>query len=164
VKRKNKGASKLGPRTTPQKKHNLKYYNIVTDLQRKPKVSPRRLCCDFWNSEIVKSNLEPSDASNLAISKFGRTNTGSVISEEESSKNEHQIWKDQQISHLSTKFNSKNVLQNSRYTKTDATRTDTKSYKKTYSRDNSLSSNMSNCFSKKRSLPRRKNSRSGSSK
>lgn len=90
VKRKNKGASKLGKRTTPQKKHNLKYYNIVTDLQRKPKVSPRRLCCDFCNSEIVKSNLEPSDASNLAISKFGRTNTGSVISEEDSSKNDHQ--------------------------------------------------------------------------
>lgn len=44
VKRKNKGVSKLGKMITPRKNHNLKYYNIVTDLQRKPKVSPNRLC------------------------------------------------------------------------------------------------------------------------
>lgn len=87
VKRRLKGASKLGSRSASKRQHNLKYYNIITNLQKKPKVSPKRLCWDFWNSEIVKSNADPSEASNLAISKFGRTNTGSVISEEDSSRN-----------------------------------------------------------------------------
>lgn len=162
VKRKNKGGSKLGKKISPKRNPNLKYYNIITDLQKKQRLSPKRLCCDFCNSEIVKSNVEPSDASNLAISKFGRTNTGSVISEEESSKNDgHKLKNTSRIGH---KLQSKHLCQNSRYTKTDATRTDTKSYKKTYSREGSMSSGRSGCFSKKQSLPRKNNSRSRSSK
>lgn len=108
--------------------------------------------------------MAPSEASQLAISKFGRTNTGSVISEEASSRRTKSKSKAKPSVHLGNKFNSKNLYQHSRYTKTDATRTDTKSNKQTYSRDNSLSSNRSNNFSKKCSLPRRNNSRSRSSK
>ena len=162
VKRKNKGASKLGiKKVTPRRNK-----NIITDLQRKTKYSPQKLCCDFWNSEIVRSNVEPSDASHLAISKFGRTNTGSVISEESSSKNGKSKIKAKNAVSLGKKFHSKNIYQNSRYTKTDATRTDTKSWKQTYSREPSLSSNRSNAgfYGKKPSLPRHANSRSRSSK
>jgi hypothetical protein len=43
VKRRLKGASKLGNRSTSKRQHNLKYYNIITNLQKKPKVSPKRL-------------------------------------------------------------------------------------------------------------------------
>lgn len=39
VKKRGKGVAKI----TPRKNHNLKYYNIVTDLQRKPKVISNKL-------------------------------------------------------------------------------------------------------------------------
>lgn len=145
-------------------RHNLKYYNIITNLQRKPKVSPRKLCCDFCNTEIVNSNAPPSVLSNLAISKLEKTDTESVIPEEDISLQAQKVIDRQATTHVNNKFGSKNMNQYSRYTKTDATRTDTKSYKKTFSRENSMSSNPSNCFSKKRSLPRKPTSHSRSSK
>jgi len=107
--------------------------------------------------------LEHSEASHLAISKFGRTNTGSVISEEDSSNHENNV-DERNHGLIGQKIQSKNNLHYSRYTKTEATRTDTKSYKQTYSRDHSISSNRSGYFSKKRSLPRRNYSTSRSSK
>jgi hypothetical protein len=43
VKKRNKGGSKLGRKKSPIK-HNLKYYNIMTDLEKgKIRVSPNRL-------------------------------------------------------------------------------------------------------------------------
>lgn len=44
VKRRLKGVSKLGSQSASKRKHNLKYYNIITNLQKKPKGSPKRLC------------------------------------------------------------------------------------------------------------------------
>lgn len=164
VKRKNKGMSKFGMKKISPLKNNLRYYNIVTDLQKKQRVSPKKLWWDFCNSEIVKSHVDPTDASHLAISKYGRTNTGSVISEEDSSNHGNSKIIINKESKFGNKIVSKNQMQLSRYTKTDITQTDTKSYKKTYSREHSLSSNRSNWFSKKRSLPYKANSRSRSSK
>lgn len=43
VKKRAKGFGKIGPKVTPRKGHKLKYYNIVTDLQKKPKASPNKL-------------------------------------------------------------------------------------------------------------------------
>lgn len=151
---------------TTHKGNKLKYYNIITDIQKKPYAegkklkenfdgmgwAPQKLCWDFWNSEIVRSNAEHSEKSNIEISKFGRTNTGSIISEEESSKNGRKIGKSLPRGASKGKGNK---FHYSRYTKTDATRTDTKSNKKTYSREPSISSNVSGGFSKKRSLPRK---------
>ena len=72
----------------------------------------------------------------------------SIISEEESRQRVLQN-KLAQRNNLNSKFNGNpQYVKQSRYT-TEATRTDTKSYKQTYSRDNSLSSNRSGCFSKK---------------
>lgn len=46
VKRKNKGFHKFRmKKITPRKGNNLKYYNIVTDLQKKSE--GKKLCCDF---------------------------------------------------------------------------------------------------------------------
>lgn len=162
VRRKNKGISKFGMKKITEKKNNMRYYNIVTDLQKiKPQENNKKLSWDFWNSEIVQSHVDHSEASHLAISKFGRTNTGSIISEEESSKHGANIDEKNNNS-IEKKIKSKNIFQYSRYTKTDATRTDTKSLKQAHSRDHSISSNKSGQFSKKRSLPRKffNNSRS----
>jgi len=44
VKRRNKIGSKLGNKASPRLNHNLKYYNIMTDLQKgKVKISPNKL-------------------------------------------------------------------------------------------------------------------------
>lgn len=112
----------------------------------------------------MRSNFENSEPSHLAISKFGRTNTGSIISEEESSKNGQNINNEENLGTIDSKIKSKNKYHYSKYAKTDATRADTKSYKQTYSREPSISSIRSNCFSKKRSLPRRNYSPGRSSK
>lgn len=90
----------------------------------------------------MKSNGAGSEISHLAISKFGNTNTESLVSKEDLG------------------FNHQNY-QKSRYNKTN-TRTDTKSLKQTYSRDNSLSSGHSGIFSKKQSVNRKDNSNSRS--
>lgn len=154
VKRKNKITSKFGmKKTSAQKNNNLRYYNIVTDLQKKPQENNKKLCWDFWNSEIVGSHAAHSEASHFAISKFGRTNTGSIISEEDSSKHGN-IMDEKNNDSIEKKINSKNIFHHSRYTKTEASRTDTKSFKQTHSREHSISSNKSGQFSKKRSLPR----------
>lgn len=166
VKRKNKGISKFGGKITAKRNPNLKYYNIVTDLQKqKQRIIPKNLCWDFWNSEIVKSNIDPSEASHLAISKFGKTNTESIISEEDSCNNRNQIKKGQMHSKFnSSRLHNKNFKYPSGNAKTDATRTDSKSNKKTFSRENSLSSNRSNWFSKKPSIAANLNNRSISSR
>ena len=166
VKRKNKGLSKFGGRISTKRSPNLKYYNIVTDLQKKKtRITPKKLWWDFWNSEIIKSNVDPTEASHLAISKFGKTNTESIISEEDSPNNRNNITKGAiQNKFNSSRLHSKYLNRPTGNTKTDATRTDSKSNKKTYSRENSLSSNRSNWFSKKPSIPVNFNNRSISSR
>lgn len=89
----------------------------------------------------MKANGDPTDASQLAISKWGRTNTESILSKEDSVK-QGQFNAGNNMYY--TKYTTNNGYQPSKYTKTDATRTDTKSYKQTYSRDNSISSGRSN--------------------
>ncbi|CAI2371028.1 unnamed protein product [Moneuplotes crassus] len=164
VKKKGKGNQKLNNhRISSRKGNNNQYYNVTTNMQKNSTNDSKKLCCDFCNSEIVQSIVEHSEPSHLAISKFGRTNTGSIISEEESSKNGKIKASNRIHKKEDKKMKSKNKVQHSRYTKTDATRTDTKSYKKTYSREPSISSNISGGFSKKRSLPRRNYSPSRSS-
>ena len=161
VKRRNMGTSKLGKKKTPIKK-NLKYYNIMTDIQKgKIKVSPNRLWWDFCNLEILRSNGANSDASHLAISKFGQTNTESLLSKDDVGykNNLNNVCGRKQHS---KKLKNKQGYQKLGYNKTDATRTDTKSFKQTYSRDNSISSGRSGGFSKKLSLNRKDNSNSRS--
>ena len=161
VKRRFKNTSKSKGKKNTKK---LKYYNIITDLQRKPKVSPRKLCWDFCNSEIVNSNVPQSVLSNLAISKYEKTDSDSVIPEEDIVFSASKKLDGQIAPNTYGNIRSKNMYQNSKYTKTDATRTDTKSLKQTYSRENSLSSNRSNWFSKMQSLPRHPTNQSKSSK
>jgi len=68
----------------------------------------------------VRSNIDPSDASNLAISKYGGTNAESIFSKDGSLKHK-KINRVGQNNLYRNKFNAKNVYQQSRYTKTDAT-------------------------------------------
>ena len=105
--------------------------------------------------EIMRSG-GPSDASHLAASKYGKSDAGSIVSKEDSLKNKHASkFVNKQTLHVN---NKNKAYQKSRYTKTDATRTDTKSYKQTYSRDNSLSSGRSGMLSKRKNA--KSNSRS----
>lgn len=97
------------------------------------------------------------------ISKFGQTNTDSIISVEDSSKHENNL-NEQNFGSMRKKIKCKNNLHYSRYTKTEVTLTDTKSYRKGNSRELSISSNRSGYFSKKTSLPRRNYSPSRGSK
>jgi hypothetical protein len=69
----------------------------------------------------VKSHIDPSEASNLAISKFIRTNTGSVITEEDSSKNGNSKIEGTHKLSFGSKKVSNSKLPQSRYTKTDVT-------------------------------------------